>query len=753
MQRGQQRAIDSKQPSPQEKEERKEQALAQGSPSIVRSIADAVVVKDGDLYFLTERDGNVPVGNTHGLGLYYHDCRYLSGYEMALAGTKPNLLAATASHGFMAILELTNLNIRMPDGLLIRKEEIGMTWKRTIDSSRLMLDDLLLFQNFSPKEIHFSISFIFQATFEDVFVVRGLMSEQPGRLHPPVWKGSLLQFTYDGRDGLHRSVVIHFPFPLDQRKGNSATFHVSLQPEEKKEFLISLAVIESPHSSDLQPKPLLSINTKEIEERLHHASKAWLGNQTEVRSDSLLLNSVLDRSLRDLRVLRTSLMGQQFFAAGVPWYTTLFGRDSLISSLQTLAFEQETAAQTLRLLAHYQGQKVDAWRDEQPGKILHELRVGELARTGEIPHTPYYGTIDATPLFLILICRYAAWTGSLSLFRELKGHIERALAWIATQESQHGEGYLAYESKSKNGLINQGWKDSGDAIMNADGSLARPPIALVEVQGYVFLAKTLIADLYRRAGEADRADQLAEEAHLLQTRFNRDFWLEDQGFYALALQAGMKPAAVLTSNPGQALWSRIVDPQKAQKTMERLMADEMFNGWGIRTLSQKERRYNPIGYHLGTVWPHDNSLIAAGFRHYGYDDAALRVFSGILEAAMHFGAYRLPELFSGFSREEFEIPVRYPVACHPQAWAAGSIPYLLEISLGLVPEAFEQRLRIIRPILPDFIDHVELHRLRVGTAQVDLKFDRAADHRIKTSVMKVDGELDVQIEEETDISM
>ena len=751
MQRG--RSVHSKHPSPQDKEERKQRVLTQGSPSIVRSIADAVVVKDGDLYFLTERDGDVPVGNTHGFGLYYHDCRYLSGYEMALAGTKPNILAASASRGFMAVLELTNLDIRRPKDLLIRKEEIGITWKRTIDSSRLMLDDLLLFQNFGPKEIHFPVSLTFQATFEDVFVVRGLLPERPGRLHPPAWKGNLLQFIYDGQDGLHRSVVIHFLFSIEEKKGTTATFHVSLHPEERKEFLISLAVIESPHSSDLEPKRLFSINTKEIEESLHRSSKAWLGNQTEIQSDSLLLNGVLDRSLRDLRVLQSRLRNQRFFAAGVPWFATLFGRDSLISSLQTLAYEQETAAQTLRLLACYQGQKVDDWRDEQPGKILHELRVGELSRLGEIPHTPYYGTIDATPLFLILIGRHAAWTGSLSLFHELKEHIEKALAWIASEESRQEGGYLAYESKSKKGLINQGWKDSGDAIVNADGSLARPPIALVEVQAYVYLAKTLTADLYRRAGESGRADQLLEEADALRARFNRDFWLEDKGFYALALQAGMKPAAVLTSNPGHALWSRIADPQKAQKTVERLMADDLFNGWGVRTLSEKEQRYNPIGYHLGTVWPHDNSLIAAGYRHYGYDDAALRIFTGILEAAMHFGSYRLPELFSGFSRGEFEIPVRYPVACHPQAWAAGSVPYLVEVSLGLVPEAFEQRLRIIRPILPNFIDHLEVHRLRVGTAQVDLKFDRASDRRIKTTVTKVEGKLDVRIEEEADLSM
>ncbi|HZR46949.1 MAG TPA: glycogen debranching N-terminal domain-containing protein, partial [Candidatus Manganitrophaceae bacterium] len=615
-----------------------------------------------------------------------------------------------------------------------------------------MLQDRIAFRNFSPAEVFFPLTLSFQAEFEDIFSVRGLLPEQPGRLHPPFWKRGLLQFVYDGNDNLRRSVVIRFSLTPEKKEGAAATFLLKLQPEEKQELFVSVAVIESAHEGDLDPDEPLAVHAG-VEQALDRSSQVWLGRQTEIESDNLLLNNVIKRSLSDLLTLRTSLMDLQFFAAGVPWFATLFGRDSLISALQTLAYEPEMAEQTLRLLARYQGKKTDPWRDEQPGKILHELRVGELARMGEIPYTPYYGTIDATPLFLILIGRHAAWTGSLSLFHDLSDAVEKALRWIAAEEGEHERGYLAYESKSDKGLINQGWKDSGNAIINEDGSLARPPIALVEVQGYVYLAKKLIAGLYRRAGKAARADQLVKEAEALRERFNRDFWLEDRGFYALALQAGMKPAAVLTSNPGHALWCQIADPEKAQKTMERLTAGDMFSGWGIRTLSEEAHRYNPIGYHLGTVWPHDNALIAAGFRHYGYDRAALRLFTGITEAAMHFGAYRLPELFSGFSRRDFEVPVHYPVACHPQAWAAGSVPYLVETSLGLVPEAFEGRLRIVRPVLPDFVDHLEVRRLRVGTARVDLKFDRSADRRIQTAVMNVEGRLDVRIEEETGISM
>ncbi len=386
------------------------------------------------------------------------------------------------------------------------------------------------------------------------------------------------------------------------------------------------------------------------------------------------------------------------------------------------------------------------WRDEEPGKILHELRVGELAKLNEIPHTPYYGTVDATPLFLILIGRHATWTGDLSLFKELRDNVERALTWIDQYGDADGDGYVEYKSDSGRNLVNQGWKDSGDAIVNEDGSLARPPIALVEVQGYVYLAKTLIADLYQRAGETDRAQQLHRQADELRTRFNRDFWLEDKGCYALALQAKQERVTVIASNPGHALWTGIADADKARRTVQRLMADDMFSGWGIRTLSSQEQRYNPISYHLGTVWPHDNALIAAGFRRYGHDQAARRVFTGLIEAALKFKHYRLPELFAGFSNTEYSVPVYYPVACHPQAWAAGSAPHMLETFLGLTPEGFDHRLRIARPLLPDYVDRVEVRDLKVGAATVSLRFERTSDDATAVNVLEKQGELDVIVE-------
>jgi glycogen debranching enzyme len=442
--------------------------------------------------------------------------------------------------------------------------------------------------------------------------------------------------------------------------------------------------------------------------------------------------------------LRIRLGEASYFAAGVPWFVALFGRDSIITALQTLAYDPRIAEQTIRLLANFQGKLVNEWREEEPGKILHEIRVGEMARLGEVPHTPYYGTIDATPLFLILIGEHARWRGSLSLFNELKGNVEAALEWIARYGDLDGDGYVEYLCKTEKGLSNQGWKDSGDGIVNTDGSLPAPPIALVEVQAYVYQAKRGIAELFRRSGDEKRARQLDREADELRNKFNRDFWVE-AGWYALALQKDKRPVEVLSSNAGHALWTGIADEEKARRTAEALMSGEMFNGWGVRTLSAGEVYYNPLGYHLGTVWPHDNSIVAAGFKRYGCDAAAMRVFMGLIHAAIHFDGRRLPELFGGFHRDDYGVPVPYPVACQPQAWAAGTMPYLLTTLLGLEPEGHENRLRVVRPALPDFVNRVEIRRLGIGEARADLRFERMGG-MIEVKVMNIDGSLDVVVE-------
>jgi glycogen debranching enzyme len=519
---------------------------------------------------------------------------------------------------------------------------------------------------------------------------------------------------------------------------------LKLDAREKKQIALALCVIESQKKIDVRADLAVCPDPTGVYHALKSESESWLRRTTEVFSDSLALNRILLRSLQDVHVLRSKLANETYIAAGVPWFATLFGRDSLLTSLQMLPYDRSIAEQTLRLLAKYQGKELNSWRDEEPGKILHELRTGELANVNAIPHTPYYGTVDATLLFLILLGRHAQWAGDLELFFELRENVERALHWIERYGDANQDGYIEYQSKSVNGLSNQGWKDSGDAIVNADGSLARPPISLVEVQGYLYLARKLTAGLLRRAGESERGEGFELQAEDLRRRFNEDFWLPEKNIYALALQESGKPASVVSSNAGHALWSGIAEKEKARKTAERIMDEDMFSGWGVRTLATGELRYNPVGYHVGSVWPHDNSIISAGLRQYGFDEPALTIFNGMVETAMHLD-HTLPELFSGFSRADYGTPVRYRVACHPQAWAAVAIPYMLENLLGLVPEGFEKRLRIVRPILPGFINYVEIHRLGVGAGSADLRFERTS-HGIAAEVLKVRGELNVVVD-------
>jgi glycogen debranching enzyme len=722
---------------------RRDETLTKGRPTDVESLARAIVMKKDNVFFVAQPDGSVPMTSNHGMGLYYHDCRYLNGYELTIDGQTPAALSASAAQGSIGIFTLTNPKMDLSDGTTLEKEELGITWHRLLDADGPALLDELQFQNFTQRLLQFSVSVTFRSAFEDLFVVRGLVTQRYGRVQEPQWHGGELSLGYEGQDGIHRRLLIQTDPPADEHHGTTATFHVSVAPRRQRRIRVALVIQES-KGGHTSPRHSHLSDFQQHESNLEAQTKQWLAEITQVSGNGSALDQLMDRSFRSLRVLRAHLDEDAYFAAGVPWFVTLFGRDSLITALQMLAYHPSIAEQTLRLLARYQGRREDDERDEQPGKILHELRVGELANLKVIPQTPFYGTVDATPLFLILIARHAAWTGSLHLFHELRPHIDLALQWLNTYGNRQSAGYLSYESHAKKKMVNQGWKDSGNGIVNEDGTLAEAPIALVEVQGYVYAAWLEMAALFERVGELEKAERLSQEAHGLRKRFNRDFWMEAKGCYALALQKDGRPAAVVSSNPGQALWTGIADEEKAHRTIDRLMAPDMFSGWGVRTLSEKERAYNPIAYHLGTVWPHDNSILASGFRRYGRDEEALRIFQGLFDAAFHFHAHQLPEVFCGFSRQEYEIPVNYPVACHPQAWAAGALPFLVVTLLGLEPDAFNQHLRIVRPLLPRGLDRLDVTALHVGRATVDLAFRRGPDG-IDAEVTHLDGTLAVEI--------
>ena len=711
-----------------------------------RNVARAVVTKAADVFFISEQNGGVPPGNQDGFGLYYHDCRYLDGYRMRFAGTAPNVLVSTANQASIAQFELTSEELHLAGGKVVPPQTFGAQLRRVIDGDGLIVHDVLTIDNYDVQEHHLPLSLEFESRFEDLFEIRGLHPKKIGREENPQWLDGVLVLSYAGADGVVRRVEVHFDPAPSKSSGQRAEYELALHAGERQQLKISFQLVETQQ----KPRALQPVrsNVDQVALGIGREAHNWLSNYAQVSTNSFHLNRVIERSLLDLGALKSSLDGQSFFAAGLPWYGALFGRDSIISALQTLAFEPQIAEQTIRLLAKYQGATNDAWRDEEPGKILHELRRGELANLNEIPQTPYYGSVDSTPLFLILVGEYANWTGEYRLFKDIGEHVERALRWIDHGGAEPNGKYLSYACKSSKGLGNQGWKDSGNSVMNADGSLATPPIALVEVQGYVYRAKLLIADLYARTGDNPTATRLRQEAAQLKSAFNREFWLEDKNYYAIALQKDARPAAVISSNPGQALWTGIIDDGRTEAVVDHLTAEDMFSGWGIRTLSHQERRYNPIGYHLGTVWPHDNSIIAAGLHRYGFGKQALRVFESIVSAAEYFEHARLPEVFAGFSPQDFPLPVRYPIACHPQAWAAGSVPFMLSNLLGLSADAFNNRLHVIRPVLPSFISELDFRRIKVGDSVIDLHFASTGQGEIQVEVRNNTGSVKVEVEQQ-----
>jgi glycogen debranching enzyme len=473
----------------------------------------------------------------------------------------------------------------------------------------------------------------------------------------------------------------------------------------------------------------------------------WQDRCAKIRSDGELLDLAIRRSIADLRLLRNDgpMRGEHYIAAGIPWFTTLFGRDSIITSLEALPFMPDIARETLQVLAAWQATEDDPERDMEPGKILHELRVGELARTGELPHRPYFGSIDATPLWLILLDETYRWTGDLEMVRSLWPNALAALNWIDAYGDRDGDGFVEYERRTPAGLLNQGWKDSGDAIRHRDGTLAVAPIALVEVQGYVYDAKRRMAVLADRLGDAGLARRLNEDATTLQRRFDEAFWMPDVGFYAIALDGEKRQVGTITSNPGHCLWSGIVPPEHVDAVVDRLLDPAMDCGWGIRTYASGQPGYNPVGYHTGSVWPHDNALIAAGMKRVGRHDAADRVATRIFEAAQHSPDSRLPELFCGFDRGLADVPVPYPVACSPQAWSAATPLSLLQTMLGMQADAARNSLELDRPHLPSWLGKVTVHELRVGERTVDLLFHRWRGNTTSAEVLRRDGPLELVI--------
>ncbi|HEU5424939.1 MAG TPA: glycogen debranching N-terminal domain-containing protein [Nitrolancea sp.] len=713
--------------------------LQQGHPAVTVRVPDSMALKQGNMFLTCTQSGDILRGTD--LGLYFHDMRYLSEQSLQIEEQQPvYLFAGLVSGGGGATYQLTNPDIHDKDGVaLIRKDSIGIRRDKMLGNE---YTETVTVENYRERRLDFSLRLCYDADFEDMFVVRGAQPGKRGTLHPPAWDGNALSQRYDGADGHMRQTTIHFIPAPDHIEGTHCTYHISLAPRETWHFQVVAELLDvNDGDLELTPTTFAAVN-KEV---LEHAEHGALNGGMSIVSDNPLFNNILTRSLLDLHVLAMRQFGQPFYAAGIPWFVALFGRDSLVTTIQMAAFQPRMAENTLRVLASHQGTKVDHYRDEEPGKILHELRVGEMANLGEVPQTPYYGTVDATILFLIVMGIYSNWVGNLELFGELRDNVERALSWIDKYGDSDGDGFIDYKTHSSKGLRNQGWKDSGNAIVMHDGTLAEPPIALPEVQGYAYLAWVMMADLYRRSGNAERADRLLRQAGDLRQRFNEHFWVSPIQYFAFCRQADGRYSHSIASNAAQALWTGIIADEHVADVVARVMQPDMFTGWGIRTLSANDRSYNPLDYQVGSVWPHDTALIAGGMYGSGHAEEAGRVFSALLHAAFRFEHFRLPETFCGYDRSYADQPVRYPVACSPQAWAAGAVPYLIQTALGLQPDGFNRRLRVVRPSLPDRLQWVTVRNVTLAECSVDLHFERVNDATLAT-VLRKEGDVTIAVE-------
>ena len=651
---------------------------------------EKVSILEGNTFVVSDRAGNVEASLTDPEGLFAWDTRFLSKWVLTVDGTVPNVLSTDDLHYYEVQFFLVP-----GTGTIYVDAELSIIRKRAVGAG---FSEEILIRNESAKPMKMQVHLDAAADFADLFEVK---DAQPK-------KGQLYQKVNDGRLTLGykrgsfvRETIISSTAPAHLDR-DGLTFDVRIEPHDewrtRIDVEISIGQIMPPEQGANGDRP-----------RRGKDLRAWLEGAPVLRAEWSPLNRIYTRSLVDLAALRFQPRvggGGALPAAGLPWFMSIFGRDSVITSLQTLAFQPELARTTLLSLARWQGTRVDDFRDEEPGKILHELRYGELTAFEERPHSPYYGAADSTPLFLILLDEYSSWMGDRQIVKDLELEARAALAWIDEYGDHDGDGYIDYDRRNKEtGLENQCWKDSWNSILFANGSNSKLPRATCEIQGYVYDAKVRSARMAREVWNApDLAAELDASAAELKARFNRDYWMEDRGCFALAIDGDHRLVDSITSNIGHLLWSGIADDDKAQRCAELLMSDALFSGWGVRTMAEGEGGYNPIGYHVGTVWPHDNSIIAAGLARYGYYTEAARVAAGILQAALFFNG-RLPEAFAGYTRSLTRFPVEYPTACSPQAWATGAPLLLIKVMLGLEPIA--GRL-LVDPHIPEVAGWVEL---------------------------------------------
>ncbi|GKQ50345.1 amylo-alpha-1,6-glucosidase [Bradyrhizobium sp. Ce-3] len=692
-------------------------------------------LKHDDTFIVLDSHGDIGASAGGPDGLFNADTRYLARLEMVLEDVQPLLLGSNMRDDNSALtVDLTNSDVYRDGRLTLQKDTLHIV--RSIFLWRGTAYQRIGLQNHGDHAASFDLTLLFDNDFADLFEVRGERRPRRGIGSSKLLGPTDVVLEYCGLDEQTRITALHFDPRPTRLSVNAATYHFELEPGRVTSLFVAVSC-----NKPIMQKPVPFFRGLLAHRREMRNSSAGAAS---IETSNNIFNEVLCQAMADLNMLMTETPQGRYPYAGIPWYSTTFGRDGLITALQMLWVDPRIAKGVLKRLALFQAKAVDPLSDAAPGKILHEMRGGEMAALREVPFAHYYGSVDSTPLFVLLAGLYLERTGDVATLRELWPAVEAGLQWIDGPGDPDRDGFIEYQRATEEGLRNQGWKDSFDAIFHADGTLAEGNIALAEVQGYVFAGKRLVARAARQLGLADKALKLEAEAERLRERFEDAFWCEELGTYALALDGAKQPCKVRTSNAGQTLFSGIVREDRARRVAADLISQKFFSGWGIRTVAAGEARYNPMSYHDGSIWPHDNALIALGLARYGLKHSVAHLFKGLFDAASYMELRRLPELFCGFRRERRRGPVLYPVACAPQAWASATPFTLLEAALGLEFDIARGEIRLRDPRLPEFLNDVVLRDLRLGASSVDLRLRRHGDE-VSLEVLRTRGQIQVSI--------
>ncbi|MEX2122144.1 MAG: amylo-alpha-1,6-glucosidase [Pirellulales bacterium] len=699
----------------------------------------ARVLKQGDTFAVLDHYGDIkPIGLGEE-GLYHDGTRFLSRFLLLLGPDRPLFLSSTVKEdNALLAVDLTNPDVRSGERVLISRGSLHLHRASFLWQGHWY--QRFQIRNYGLEPIEAPLSIRFAADFADVFEVRGTRRQARGRFLDAVVGSGTVELGYRGLDGVVRRIRLAFvPEPIEL-SASEARFRPALQPQEEVVYEVTMSCLIEPAPAAAAAWPSYDAALEQAAGVLHQARS----RACEIYTSNEQFNEWVNRSASDIDMMVTETPHGPYPYAGVPWFSTPFGRDGIITALEYLWVDPEIARGVLRYLAATQASCVVPEQDAEPGKILHETRGGEMAALGEVPFGRYYGSVDATPLFVMLAGAYYQRTGDRELIEQLWPNVQSALDWIDNYGDADGDGFVEYARRSSTGLAQQGWKDSHDSVFHADGKAADGPIALCEVQGYAFAARQSAAALAALLGHADQAEHLAQQARQLRQRFDEHFWCDELSTYALALDGGKRACRVKTSNAFHALMTGIAEPRRARTLAETLDGSGLFSGWGLRTLADGQPRYNPMSYHNGSVWPHDNALAAAGLAQYGHKQSTLAIFSGLFDASMFVDLHRMPELFCGFPRRPGEGPTLYPVACAPQSWAAASVFMLLAACLGIEIDAPRRQLRLSYPLLPGWLNEVRISRLRVGDASVDLVLRRHG-RDVGTNVLNRSGPVDIVI--------